>query len=74
MDPNENLSEQRRLRQALLDTAPGMKINLSKSPLAREYARRLAELSEELDNWLSKGGFLPVQWASVRDHKKVVVR
>jgi len=51
MDPNENLREQRRLVRRILDTDDLS----SKAGLAV----RLAELVEALDEWISRGGFLP---------------
>ncbi len=58
MDPNEALLEQRELIAWLLsDTA--------KHKDRAEYvqkAERLAEVSQALDTWLAKGGFLPDRW------------
>jgi hypothetical protein len=47
MDPNENLSEQRRIIARLNEAGP---------------IARLVELVEALDGWLSKGGFVPQDW------------
>lgn len=56
MDPNANLKEQLEQVQLLL---------YGKALSADDYvevAGRLAELVEALDEWLSKGGFLPGRW------------
>jgi len=58
MDPNETLAEIRRL------------VRVIGTPAADEAgveALRLAELVEGLDNWLSRGGFLPDKWERARD-------
>lgn len=34
---------------------------------AEEYAEEMARLWEALDEWLSKGGFLPNVWERARD-------
>lgn len=47
MDPNATLDEIR---------------DILKNQRARESAERLRELIESLDQWLSKGGFLPEAW------------
>lgn len=55
MDPNETL---RRIRELIMDLpnyAPG-----------DEPAAELAVLFIDLDEWLSKGGFLPSAWLSGR--------
>lgn len=51
MDPNANLAEQRRIIARINEGAPFV-----------EDERRLAELAEALDEWLSNGGFLPEAW------------
>jgi hypothetical protein len=51
MDPNANLEEQRRLAKRLVD-----------SPYENDQVQRLAELVLALDEWISKGGFLPARW------------
>ena len=51
MDPNANLKEQRqiagRFEKSLAEPGDG---------------ERLAELVDALDDWLSRGGFLPTAW------------
>jgi hypothetical protein len=58
MDPTANLREQLEIARAILD--------LEREPIEparlRIAAERLAELVEALNGWLSRGGFLPVQW------------
>lgn len=66
MDPDANLVEQRELAAKLVEadeTSPGF----------AEDARRLAELVEALDEWISRGGFLPARWNpnSTRDPRLV---
>lgn len=51
MDPNAALAEIRKLTRDVL-----------KGRADEEDIERLAELIEGLDNWLSKGGFLPKNW------------
>ena len=58
MDPNANLTEQRRLIAKLSDPL---------SPLYDEQDRqadlgRIVDLAQTLDQWISKGGFLPDAW------------
>lgn len=52
MDPNANLAEQRRLTARILNNESD----------ASQDALRLAELAEALDEWITKGGFLPDAW------------
>jgi len=66
MDPTTNLREQREVRQAILDRADAF----TQGDSIEDYnqgmeddACRLAELSEALDCWLVKGGFLPADWS-----------
>lgn len=51
MDPNANLAEQRRIVANMVD-----------GHITDEDALRLAELVIALDEWISKGGFLPSAW------------
>ena len=51
MDPNAALDEIR----SIVARADG--------GLGRSDAERLAELVDGLDGWLSRGGFLPADWA-----------
>lgn len=57
MDPNANLKEQRKLIERMQNQPPGWEAcDFSQD------AMRLAELSEALDEWISKGGMLPKLW------------
>jgi len=57
MDPDANLAEQRRIAARLLDD------NQRKDDYGRaQDANRLAELVQALDEWLTRGGFLPPSW------------
>lgn len=53
MDPNATLAEMREQ----MDTVFG-----GNAELFEEAAVRLAELGASLDEWLSRGGFLPDDW------------
>jgi len=50
VDPNANLAEQLELARELVD---------DENP----DAARLAELVIALDEWIARGGFLPLRWA-----------
>lgn len=54
MDPDENLKEQRRIAKSVLDCEG----DCDSGDLVR-----LCELVQALDEWISKGGFLPKRWA-----------
>lgn len=56
MDPDETL---RMIRHyvALLNNAAGMR-----TAIMAECGENLAEYVEAMDEWLSKGGFLPKEW------------
>lgn len=56
MDPNENLKEQLRLAKALVFDGDSSPNGLMPS------AQRLGELVLALDEWIQKGGFLPLAW------------
>ena len=59
MDPNANLKEQRKIASIILewfDTAT------EEADFPETEAQRLAELVQSLDEWISKGGFLPDAW------------
>ena len=52
MDPN-----------ALLDAIRDLRIAIAaKGEFDRDLARDFAELFQNLDEWLSRGGFLPADW------------
>lgn len=57
MDPNANLAEQKRIARRLLA------LDRPLVEIAAD-ASRLAELVEALDEWITKGGFLPSAWTS----------
>ncbi len=59
MDPNANLAEQR-TKQTILRGLSGC------TELDIFHLQRLAELALALDEWISKGGFLPDQWEANR--------
>jgi len=54
MDPNENLRRLRELYKQIIerDEYEGV----------YHQACEMADLIEALDNWLTKGGFLPADW------------
>ena len=57
MDPNTNLKEQREIFSRLNSYEEHEYTD-------RDYdLERLAELAESLDEWISKGGFLPDAWS-----------
>lgn len=62
MDPDANLEEQRRIQERLdrsrLDDYPSDTI----LELQNNDLNRLAQLAAALDEWLSRGGFLPKAW------------
>lgn len=59
MDPNANLREQRDLLKLIETAVAG---GSSPRDLGWEM-RRVLELTEAMDMWLSNGGFLPEAWA-----------
>lgn len=56
MDPNANLEETRRLTARILADFD------AERPVCSADAARLADLAQALDEWISRGGFLPVEW------------
>lgn len=56
MDPNANLQEQREIVARLLAGS------FTSAAALQSDAYRLAELCEALDEWLTRGGFLPNAW------------
>lgn len=73
MDPNSNLAEQLRLCQRLDDRSGACGVCKGNVPEAEpctqshiagslEDAARLAELVLALNEWIMRGGFLPVPW------------
>lgn len=72
MDPDANLAEQRYLvarmiaRTDAYDSNPNIKGAADRTQqyqIAQTHdAERLAELVQALDEWITKGGFLPARW------------
>ena len=58
MDPNATL---KRIRQIIAEGDDG----------SESLTEELPELVEALDEWLSKGGFLPLEWAKGRNKEGV---
>lgn len=58
MDPNANLAAQRRLVKKIYAAVD------RRTPIDPEDAEMLAVLVEALDEWLSRGDFLPKRWAN----------
>ena len=73
MDPNENLRRQREtleeLRELQWEAEEAEERGRSTGAFAERQLDLLTELSqlvEDLDEWLSKGGFLPGDWQAAR--------
>lgn len=67
MDPDANLREQRELARAIIERFDRVDEHTGRySDLDMEGqisdAERLAELIQALDEWITKGGFLPKDW------------
>lgn len=63
MDPTANLATQRALASVIVTTA-----ERRTSPRGVEFEQQCIELAEHveaLDDWISKGGFIPDQWREV---------
>ena len=60
MDPEANLEEQRRLVKSI------NKARDNEQDVDQDDIHRLAELVEALDEWISRGGFLPSPWSKGR--------
>lgn len=60
MDPNANLDEQLDIAHRIVE---GEYANLRE---LEAQADRLAELALALDEWIRKGGFVPLRWASTK--------
>lgn len=59
MDPDTNLEEQREYIKEIFEECDKDKPN---KDIIAGFAVRLAELQQGLDEWVSKGGFLPAAW------------
>lgn len=60
MDPEANLKEQRELFKKINEAGPPLDGGDDKEYV--EDLVSLAVLAEAMDNWLSRGGFLPTAW------------
>jgi hypothetical protein len=60
MDPHANLAEQLCLANELAEAEVPLDVEMS------HKANRLAELVLALNEWMSKGGFLPGPWQVAR--------
>lgn len=74
MDPNANLREQREIvARVLARTLPDGADYIQRARHNRQQAddtERLAQLVEALDEWLTKGGFLPADWTFGPTHNR----
>jgi hypothetical protein len=57
MDPNATLNE---LRAAVVN---GRRVEVARNYPLDDAWTQLLDASEALDEWLSKGGFLPADWS-----------
>jgi hypothetical protein len=64
MDPNSNLRDLR----TNVQTALGMVYSdtKTKKPVLLDLLRDIAEDFDNLDEWITKGGFLPSGWSAQR--------
>lgn len=64
MDPDANLKEQREQAAILLSLPADDLGNYTQEEQSRAYfaSLRLAELVQALDQWITRGGFLPQAW------------
>ena len=72
MDPDANLREQRAIAvdvMAIWDNSDAETCGFTEEQQGEltEHAIRLAELVQALDQWISRGGFLPQPWQNLRD-------
>jgi hypothetical protein len=67
MDPNAALARQRQLAQEILRT------HYLGEELNRFAVAELAEVTDNLDEWLRKGGALPDAWEDARPFERGVV-
>jgi hypothetical protein len=63
MDPDENLRDQREITTRLIADLDGRGAYASAEDWLADV-ERLAELSQAMDGWLSRGGALPADWPS----------
>lgn len=64
MDPDANLAQIRELRKFFMEPPDEMTPGLTNAFI--DKAVELAALIEAQDEWMSKGGFLPADWAKGR--------
>lgn len=67
MDPNENMAQQRQIAARIMQRmsrADAEDRDYNKEELVNlaDLAVELAELTQSLDEWLSRGGFKPKEW------------
>lgn len=65
MDPNENLAEQLRLSAKFIEALENGRI------VSELDTRRLAELVEALNEWLARGGPLPLAWGERKTEERI---
>jgi hypothetical protein len=63
MDPDANLAELRRIIARARERADSVGYDAVNDAIDLD---RLADLAEALDEWLSRGGFLPEAWSKHR--------
>lgn len=69
MDPEANLKEQRTLAEDIIDILDDETNDEQDYDVLAEVAAqamRLAELVQAMDQWMSRGGFMPSDWAKGR--------
>ncbi len=64
MDPNANLKEQLEMANAIIEAID--KSGDSSLSILEAQAEELARLALALNEWITKGGFLPSAWAVTR--------
>lgn len=70
MDPNANLHEQRRLVKEMIKLADAATISPVINARIQSLGERLSELSQALDEWIVKGGFLPYDWQVAQSKRR----
>jgi hypothetical protein len=68
MDPNNNLASIREHVQTIL----GQYYDANSNGIDQDTAAAMAEDFDNLDVWLSKGGFLPLDWQKRRPHWRIL--
>lgn len=62
MDPDANLKEQLALAESIIEQADSDDSDGDMPQIDTHDAVRLAELVLAINEWISRGGFLPQQW------------